>query len=61
MTILTIIRETVEQVRLAVLVEDLAAQGSRQVVATRCNIINIIIIIIIVIIMMMKIILIIKV
>ena len=36
-TILIIIRETVEHVRLAVVVEDLAAQGERQVVATRYN------------------------
>ena len=38
-TFMTIIRETVEHVRLALLVEDLAAQGERQVVATRCNMI----------------------
>ena len=37
MTILIIIRETVEHVRLTVVVEDLAAQGERQVVATRYN------------------------
>ena len=37
MTMLMIIRETVEHVRLALLVEDLAAQGARQVVATRFN------------------------
>ena len=36
-TFMTIIRETVEHVRLAVVVEDLAAQGERQVVVTRYN------------------------
>ena len=35
--ILIMIRETVEHIRLALLVEDLAAQGERQIVATRYN------------------------
>ena len=43
-TILIIIRETVEHVRLAVVVEDLAAQGERQVVATRYNRCNMLVI-----------------